>query len=160
MFKKLFGKKTKDLEFLMPASGEIRPIEESPDEVFSQKMMGDGFCIMPSEGKIYSPVTGTIASVFPTKHCVGIIDTAGNEWLIHFGMDTVKLNGEGIECFVVSGQSVQAGDLLLSADLQELSAKVESLMTPVILTNLGERAITIDFAGRVEAKAPYAIGIV
>lgn len=159
MFKKLFGKKKKELHFLMPVSGEILPITDSPDEVFSSKMMGDGFCIMPSDGRVYAPVSGKVASVFPTKHCVGLIDEAGNEWLIHFGMDTVKLNGQGIEMHVVASQEVQAGQLLMEVDLESLGSQVPSLMTPVVLTNLGDRKISVEFSGSVESKAPFAIVI-
>jgi len=158
MFKKLF-KKNNEIDFLMPISGEILSLDSAPDPVFSGKMMGDGFCIKPASGKVYSPVSGKIASVFPTKHCVGIVSDEGHEWLIHFGMDTVKLNGEGFNLLIEQDQSIKAGDLLFEVDLEGIAPKIPSTITPVILTNLGDKSISFSFTGNVMNNDKYTIEI-
>ena len=100
-----------------PIEGKILPITEVPDQVFSGKMMGDGFAIEPTEGTVVSPVNGEIVNVFPTKHAIGIQSEGGKEILIHFGIDTVKLNGEGFEALVAQGDKVKQGQPLLKVDL-------------------------------------------
>jgi glucose PTS system EIICBA or EIICB component len=124
--------------FIAPIEGELLPITEVPDQVFSQKMMGDGFAILPKEGTVVAPVDGKIVNVFPTKHAIGIESANGREILIHFGIDTVKLNGEGFEAFVSQGDTVKKGDLLLKVDIDAIKDKVPSLMTPIVFTNLKE----------------------
>ncbi|MBS4209240.1 glucose-specific PTS transporter subunit IIBC [Bacillus sp. FJAT-50079] len=121
-----------------PMTGEILPISEVPDAVFSQKMMGDGFAIKPEEGMVVSPVDGKIINVFPTKHAIGIMSDNGREVLIHVGIDTVQLQGEGFEVFVSEGDEVKAGQPLLSVDLDFISEKATSIITPIIFTNLAE----------------------
>ncbi|MDG5473897.1 glucose-specific PTS transporter subunit IIBC [Jeotgalibacillus sp. ET6] len=122
--------------FVSPLTGRAVAITEVPDQVFSGKMMGDGFAIIPSEGEVYSPVDGKIVNVSPTKHAIGLESDSGREVLIHFGIDTVKLNGEGFNTHVSEGDIVKAGDLLLTVDLEAVKAKVPSIMTPIIFTNL------------------------
>ncbi|MFC0015337.1 PTS glucose transporter subunit IIA [Allobacillus sp. GCM10007490] len=124
------------LNFAMPVTGRIIPITDVDDEVFSQKMMGDGFAIEPNDGKIVSPVDGTIVTVFPTKHAIGIESKEGYEVLIHVGLDTVNLNGEGFEQLVTEGDQVTQGDALLTADLQVIKEKAPSTVTPIVFTNL------------------------
>jgi glucose-specific phosphotransferase system IIBC component len=119
-----------------PLSGEVLPLSEVPDQVFSQKMMGDGFAIMPTEGIVVSPVDGKIVNVFPTKHAIGIESTNGREILIHFGIDTVKLNGEGFEALVAQGDEVKKGQELLKVDLEYVKNNAPSIITPIIFTNL------------------------
>jgi glucose PTS system EIICBA or EIICB component len=119
-----------------PLSGEVLPLSEVPDQVFSQKMMGDGFAIMPTEGTVVSPVDGKIVNVFPTKHAIGIESTNGREILIHFGIDTVKLNGEGFEALVAQGDEVKKGQELLKVDLEYVKNNAPSIITPIIFTNL------------------------
>ena len=93
----------------MPIEGEIIPLDEIPDPVFSQKMMGDGFGIIPSKGLVVSPVDGEIINVFPTKHAVGIMSKQGYEILIHVGLETVNLKGEGFTLLVKQGDHVLKG---------------------------------------------------
>jgi glucose-specific phosphotransferase system IIBC component len=119
-----------------PLSGEVLPLSEVPDQVFSQKMMGDGFAIMPTEGTVVSPVDGKIVNVFPTKHAIGIESANGREILIHFGIDTVKLNGEGFEALVAQGDEVKKGQELLKVDLEYVKNNAPSIITPIIFTNL------------------------
>ncbi|CAM4038375.1 PTS system glucose-specific transporter subunit IICBA [Bacillus manliponensis] len=122
----------------MPIEGRILPITEVPDQVFSGKMMGDGFAIEPTEGTVVSPVNGEIVNVFPTKHAIGIQSEGGKEILIHFGIDTVKLNGEGFEAFVAQGDKVTQGQPLLKVDLAFVKENAPSTITPIVFTNLQE----------------------
>ncbi|AVP65924.1 PTS glucose transporter subunit IICBA [Clostridium botulinum] len=123
-------------KFLSPIEGKILPITDVPDEVFSQKMMGDGFAIEPKNGTVVSPVDGVITTVFPTKHAIGITAENGLELLIHFGIDTVNLKGEGLEALVEQDAKIKAGDPILKVDIDKIKDKVPSIITPIIFTNL------------------------
>ncbi|WHY92961.1 N-acetylglucosamine-specific PTS transporter subunit IIBC [Neobacillus cucumis] len=125
-----------DEDFVMPIEGEIIPITEVPDQVFSQKMMGDGFGIVPANGSVVSPVDGEILNVFPTKHALGIRSKQGYEILIHIGLDTVNLKGEGFTVLVNEGDKVTKGQAILNFDLEFIKKSVPSTVTPVIFTNL------------------------
>lgn len=118
--------------------GETVSLGDVPDQVFSEKMMGEGFAIIPSEGKVVAPADGEIVSIFPTKHAIGFMSAGGTEILIHVGIDTVKLNGEGFEAHVTSGQAVKQGELLLTFDLDYIKQHAASAITPVIFTNTSE----------------------
>ncbi len=119
-----------------PVSGRIAPITETPDEVFSQKMMGDGVVIFPTGNKVYAPCDGTISVFFPTKHAIGITTADGTELLIHVGVDTVKLDGKGFTAHAEQGDKIKKGDLLLTLDLPFLEANAPSTAIPVIFTDL------------------------
>ncbi|OQP07797.1 PTS glucose transporter subunit IICBA [Geobacillus sp. 46C-IIa] len=119
-----------------PLAGEIVSLSDVPDQVFSQKMMGDGFAVMPTDGTVVSPVDGKIINVFPTKHAIGIESVGGYEVLIHFGIDTVKLNGEGFEALVKEGDEVKKGQPILRVDLDYVKNNAPSIVTPIIFTNL------------------------
>ena len=118
-----------------PMSGEVLPLEELKDEAFSSGVMGKGAGIEPSEGKVVSPVDGTVSTLFPTLHAVGITSDSGTEILIHVGMDTVQLDGEGFEAHVKQGDKVKKGQLLLDVDLKLLREKGYSTQTPVLVVN-------------------------
>jgi PTS system glucose-specific IIA component len=137
MFKKLFGlgSKVKDEPIAAPLTGEVKNIEEVPDPVFAQRMMGDGIAIVPAEGTVVSPVDGEIIQLFHTKHAVGIKSKNGVEILIHIGLETVNLNGEGFEAHVATGQQVKAGDKLITFDLAFIKEKAKDIITPVVITN-------------------------
>lgn len=117
-------------------NGELVSITEVPDEVFSTKMMGDGFAMKTTDGIIVSPVAGKIGSVFPTKHAITINSIDGREVLIHLGVDTVKLKGEGFESFVEENQDVKVGDKLVKMDVEFIEKNAKSSMPIVIFTNL------------------------
>ncbi len=119
-----------------PLTGKLRPITAVPDPVFAEKMMGDGFAIEPTEGLVVSPVDGKIATIFPTKHAIGLITPDGVEILVHMGIDTVSLNGEGFKLFVEADQEVKQGDKLAEMDLDYISKNASSTVTPIIFTNL------------------------
>jgi glucose PTS system EIICBA or EIICB component len=143
-----------------PLSGEVLPLSEVPDQVFSQKMMGDGFAIMPTEGTVVSPVDGKIVNVFPTKHAIGIEATNGREILIHFGIDTVKLNGEGFEALVTQGDEVKKGQELLKVDLEHVKNNAPSIITPIIFTNLQPNEyVKIEKQGKVSKSEEHIVTI-
>ncbi|WP_117168514.1 PTS sugar transporter subunit IIA [Paraliobacillus sediminis] len=122
-------------EFIMPIEGEIIDITEVEDPVFSEKMMGDGFAIIPATGSVISPVDGEIVSVFPTKHAIGIKSVEGYEILIHVGLDTVQLNGEGFTALVKDGEKIKAGQEILQFDLEIIKKKASSYVVPVVFTD-------------------------
>lgn len=119
-----------------PIEGEIVELDKVPDEVFSDKLLGDGFAVVPKGNKVYAPADGEVTVLFPTKHAVAITTKEGLEVLIHVGIDTVSLNGEGFTAHVAQGDKVKKGDLLLTLDLELIGAKVKSLISPVIITNM------------------------
>lgn len=133
-----FKRKKKEILIQSPLEGEILPLERVPDEVFSQKMLGDGFAVDPTNGTVISPVDGEIVNVFPTKHAIGLKDTNGKELLIHVGLDTVNLKGEGFTSFVTDGQAVKKGQKLLEVDFAGIRDKVPSIITIVVITNLAD----------------------
>lgn len=137
IFKKKNNNNESDL-FLSPTNGEILELSSVPDEVFSQKMMGDGFAMKSTDGDIFSPVNGTIEMIFDTKHAIGIKSDNGKEILIHLGVDTVNLKGQGFKVFVETGQKVKAGDLLIHMDVEFIRNNAKSDLSPVIFTNLEE----------------------
>ncbi|UJL45678.1 PTS glucose transporter subunit IIA [Virgibacillus sp. NKC19-16] len=135
MLKKLLRKKETTETFLSPITGNVVKMEDVPDEVFSQKLMGDGVAIEPTEGIVVAPFDGEVAQFFQTKHAVGIRGTNGLEVLIHIGLETVALNGEGFEGFVEQGDHVKAGDKLVAFDLELIKAKADTVISPVVITN-------------------------
>ncbi|MGX6962145.1 beta-glucoside-specific PTS transporter subunit IIABC [Vagococcus xieshaowenii] len=118
-----------------PIKGTILPLNEVKDDAFAQGIMGKGIAIDPEEGHVYAPCDGTVMTVFPTKHAIGLISEGGSEILIHLGMDTVQLNGQYFEAHVESGQKVVKGDLLISFDLDAIKDAGYSMVTPIIVTN-------------------------
>jgi sugar PTS system EIIA component len=137
MLGKLFGMKSKKTEeiLLAPLSGRAIQLEEVPDPTFAQKMLGDGIAFEPTEGKMFSPVNGKVIQVFPTKHAIGLESETGLEILIHVGLETVNLKGEGFDTKVKPGDKVKAGDLLLTFDLEFIQTNAASIITPCVITN-------------------------
>ena len=123
-------------QLVSPYTGIIMPITAVPDEVFKSRAMGDGFAVDLNNGEITSPINGTVISIFPTKHAISLVDTKKNEVLLHLGLDTVNLNGEGFTLHVEAGDSVTAGQKLADVDLKLLKEKQISAISPVIFTNL------------------------
>lgn len=152
--------KSKKEVFVSPLKGELKPITEVPDQVFSGKMMGDGFAIVPSEGIVVSPVAGKVVNVFPTKHAIGLVSDGGREVLIHVGIDTVNLKGEGFETYVAEGDVVDRGQQLLKVDLDYIRKHATSDITPIVFTNLSQgESIVINKKGNVELKEENIIEI-
>lgn len=119
-----------------PVNGKVVPVSEVSDPVFSQKMMGDGFAVIPSDGNVYSPVEGKILSVFPTKHAIGIQLDNGLELLVHMGLDTVELNGKPFETHVSEGDTVTADTLIATCDLDALAEAGKDNAIVVVITNM------------------------
>lgn len=124
-----------DIVLTAPISGKMLALENVPDPVFAKKMMGDGIAVDPVNGKVVSPIDGKIIQVFPTKHAVGISTNNGVEILIHIGLDTVNLNGEGFTSHVNEGDQVKQGELLISFEIDLVREKAKSTVTPIIITN-------------------------
>lgn len=124
--------KTK-INIISPLNGKIVPLENVPDEVFSGKVLGDGCAVIPSDGSIYSPIDGRISSVAETNHAYGITGDNGIEMLVHFGIDTVSLKGEGFVSLVKAGDRVKAGDLIAKADIEFIKSKGINIITPVLV---------------------------
>ena len=144
-------------EVLSVADGQVIPITDVKDPVFSQKMMGDGFAVEPDNGNIYAPVSGVVTSVFPTKHALGLLTDSGLEVLIHVGLDTVALNGAPFSAKVKDGQRVEAGDLLLVADLEAIKSADRETTVIVAFTNTAElKTVTLEQTGQQAAKTPVA----
>lgn len=139
----MFFFKRKQLELFSPLTGKRLPLEQVPDQVFSAKIMGDGFAIHPSDGEVVAPVDGEVVHLFPTKHAIGLKTKEGLEILIHIGIDTVELNGEGFEALVEAGQKVKKGTPLLNVDLQKIESSGKSTITPVVFTNLADWELTM-----------------
>lgn len=121
-----------------PLSGKVVTLSNVPDPTFAEKMMGDGIAIEPENGQVVSPVNGEIIQVFPTKHALGIKSETGAEVLIHIGLETVHLNGEGFETHVKQGDQVKVGDPLITFDLPFIKEKASHHVTPIIITNSDE----------------------
>ena len=139
------------------ADGQVIAITDVKDPVFSQKMMGDGFAVEPENGKIYSPVAGTVTSVFPTKHALGLLTENGLEVLVHIGLDTVSLEGKPFEVHVSEGQKVAAGELLVTADLEAIKAAGRETSTVVVFTNAAAiKSVTVEKLGQSAVKTVVA----
>ncbi|HHT05759.1 MAG TPA: PTS glucose transporter subunit IIA [Hydrogenispora sp.] len=129
-------KKNKTIEFKAPVRGETVDLSVVPDPVFAEKMVGDGLAFKPEEGILYAPVSGEVVQVFPTKHALGLRTKEGLDVLIHIGLDTVEMKGEGFTSFVEPNQWVNVGDKLLEFDLDLIAAKEKSTLSPLLITNM------------------------
>ena len=138
-----------------PISGVAADITTAPDEAFAEKMMGDGAVVTPEDPYIYAPEDGEVAFVFETKHAVGFVTETGISLLIHVGIDTVKLNGEGFEALVESGQKVKKGEPMLKLDIDYLNKNAPSLVSPVLCTELEDnQRIHLLKEGKVKVGEP------
>ena len=133
----LYGKQNKNekLEFVSPVEGKVMELSEVEDKVFSQGLMGNGFAVELTSGTVRAPFSGEVTVVFPTGHAIGMKRADGLEVLIHIGMDTVELNGEGFTLKVKQGDHVNAGDILVEVDLDYIKSKGKSLVSPIVFPN-------------------------
>ncbi|NHI00133.1 PTS glucose transporter subunit IIA [Oceanimonas sp. MB9] len=139
--KKMVSDDTNDantIEVFAPLSGEIVPLEEVPDVVFAEKIVGDGIAIKPSGNKMVAPCDGTIGKIFETNHAFSIESDSGLEMFVHFGIDTVELKGEGFTRIAQEGQQVKKGETILEFDLALLEQKAKSTLAPVVISNMDE----------------------
>ncbi|QYF75198.1 PTS glucose transporter subunit IIA [Cryobacterium sp. PAMC25264] len=128
-------KKQKSESVYSPVAGRIVSLDEVPDPVFAQRSVGDGFAVEPSEGSFRSPVDGELVLVAKTLHAFAVRTPEGAEILVHVGIDTVTLKGEGFTGHRQAGETVARGDVIISCDLDTMRSKVPAMVTPVLLTN-------------------------
>ena len=131
----LFKRKTSEPVLYSPIEGKCIDLTAVPDQVFAQKIMGDGIAFIPNKNEIYAPCDGTISVVANTKHAIGMVSNDGVEILIHVGLDTVNFGGEGCEVFVKKDKKVKKGDKLLTFDQEFFEKQNVNLTTPMIITN-------------------------
>ncbi|WP_339022926.1 PTS glucose transporter subunit IIA [Spiroplasma endosymbiont of Crioceris asparagi] len=130
----LFSKKPKMVEIFAPVDGELIELSKVNDEVFAEKMLGDGLAVIPANGDFISPADGELVTVFPSGHAFGLRTSLGAEILLHIGMDTVSLNGDGFDVKVSQGQKVKKGEHLVKVDLEKIKSKDLSIQTPIVFT--------------------------
>lgn len=139
-FQNIFGNGNKEeiIPICAPVAGKLVPLSEVSDPTFSDGILGQGAAVIPTENQFFSPVDGTVNTVFPTGHAAALTSANGVEVLLHIGLDTVKLNGKHFTIHVEEGQQVKKGDLLLEADLEQIKAEGFDTITPVIVCNTEE----------------------
>ena len=140
-----------------PFQGVLKPITEAPDEAFASKAMGDGYLVMPENGTVVAPEDGEVMFVFPSKHAIGLKAADGTEYLLHIGVDTVKLNGEGFTVFVSDGQKIKKGDKLMEFDPAYIREHAVSDACIVIFTGLTEGE-SLSLEGEKQVKRLELIG--
>lgn len=140
-----FKKKKKEekiVSIASPVKGKVIKLEEVPDPVFAEKMVGDGFAVEPENGEVFAPVSGEVTLQPEGYHAIGIKTQEGLEVLVHFGLETVELKGEGFTPHVKVGDMVKKGDKVLSVDIEKIKDKVPSIITPCIVANLEENILS------------------
>lgn len=130
-----FMKGKKGIEIASPVKGECIPLKDVADPTFAEEILGKGMAVKPADGRIVAPADGTITTMFPTGHAVGLATADGVELLVHVGLDTVALKGQCFEKHVTEGQQVKKGDLLITVDLEGIKAAGYDTVTPVIVCN-------------------------
>jgi PTS system D-glucosamine-specific IIC component len=149
---KIGGKVVKTDIIYSPVDGMAADLSETPDEAFAGRMMGDGAMVLPEEATVYAPEDGEVSFVFETKHAIGFETVSGIGMLLHMGIDTVNLNGEGFEVFVKNGDQVKKGDPLMKLDLEFLKSHAPSLASPVLCTELSDhQKIRLLKTGKIKA---------
>ncbi|MFD2698871.1 beta-glucoside-specific PTS transporter subunit IIABC [Paenibacillus shunpengii] len=143
--------KTEDQEVYSPITGEVKPLSAVNDPAFSEEIMGQGFAIQPSEGRVVSPINGTVFSLSKSGHAIGLVSDSGAEMLIHIGIDTVKLKGQFFSPKVQAGARVSVGDLLMEFDREEVEKAGYETITPVIVTNMHQYG-AIQSAGKTNVR--------
>ncbi|WP_343183590.1 PTS glucose transporter subunit IIA [Buchnera aphidicola] len=142
----------KKIEIISPISGKIISIKDVPDVVFSKKIVGDGIAIKPTGNNIVSPIDGIIGKIFKTLHAFSIESPEGIQMFVHFGIDTVKLNGNGfIKSYVKEGEKVKKGDLIIKINLKLLKKIAKSIITPVVISNIDQFKIIEKKTGLITA---------
>lgn len=136
--------KNKSNEISTPVNGVVVDLNEVNDPVFSEKMMGEGFAVKPSDGKIHAPIKGTIKSVFPSLHALTLEANDGLDILIHIGLDTVELNGAGFSSTIQEGQKVKSGDLLVQVDRAFLAENKKDDIVIVVFPEMKDKKITVN----------------
>lgn len=146
-------KKNEAVEVKAFFQGTAFPLEQVKDPLFADKVMGDGVAIEPQDGTLYAPVSGTVATIFDTKHAIGYKLDNGADVLMHIGMDTVELEGKGFDLDISVGDKVQAGQLIGKVDLSYIKSQGKEVTTPVLLTTMDEYKIEF-----VKTEGPVNVG--
>jgi PTS system glucose-specific IIA component len=148
------------IDIIAPLSGEIIAIEDVPDVVFAEKIVGDGIAIRPTGNKMVAPCDGEIGKIFETNHAFSLESDSGIELFVHFGIDTVELKGEGFTRVAQEGQKVKMGDTIIEFDLEFLKEKAKSILTPVVISNMDEIKELQKMSGTVEVATEAVLKIV
>lgn len=146
-------KTDKNIIIHSPLNAEIIPLENVPDPVFSQKMMGEGIGFIPINGDVHSPVNGKVTQVFPTKHAIGMLTEEGLEVLLHLGLETVELNGEGFDITVQAGDTIRASDRIGTFDLSLIEEKGKEIITVLVFTNFADKEAEMKMVKDYEVEA-------
>lgn len=146
-----FLKKFKGIELCSPITGEAVDLSQVPDPVFAEKMVGDGIAIIPTEDIVVAPCDGKIVQIFPTNHAIGIETTTGLDLLIHIGIDTVDLKGDGFKRLVEEGDMIKKGQPILEVDIKRVKELGKPLTSPFVITNADELEFKKRTTGKVEA---------
>ncbi|CAL4042003.1 PTS system glucose-specific EIIA component [Buchnera aphidicola (Takecallis arundicolens)] len=162
LFSKLFNKTSnllsKKIKIFAPISGTIVSLKSVPDEVFSKKIIGDGIAINPSGKKIVAPIEGTIGKIFKTMHAFSIISNEQIEIFVHFGIDTILLNGKGFKQIAQENQHVNIGETIIEYDLKFLHNHAKSVLTPIVISNIDQIKTITKYSGVVTAgKTPIML---
>lgn len=138
-----------------PFTGEVRDLEDVPDPAFARKMIGDGVAVEPTVPFVFAPEDGTVVSVFETKHAIVFETESGRKLLIHTGVGTMKLQGEGFTSLVDDGEKVKKGDKLMNIDIEHIRSHSEALISPVVFLDLDPKSVVKNIAsGHIEAGEP------
>lgn len=156
----MFGLSKKEVDIFAPVTGQLVDLEQVPDEVFSEKMMGDGLAVRPDGGLFVAPADGELTMLFRTGHAYGMKIGRDVEILVHIGIDTVELNGEGFQLLAEQGQRVKAGDPIVQVDLDLVRGKGYDLITPVILTAPAPESGVKLRPGRMDAKVRAGVDVI
>lgn len=154
-----FFKKFKGIELCSPITGEAVDLSQVPDPVFAEKMVGDGVAIIPTENIVVAPCDGKIAQIFPTNHAIGIEATTGLDLLIHIGIDTVDLKGDGFKRLVEEGDMVKKGQPILEVDVKRVKELGKPLTSPFVITNADEVEFKKRVTGKVEAGQSIVLSV-
>jgi len=147
-----FGKKAITETLYAPVNGTVQTLENVSDQVFAQKLMGDGFGVVPDEEKIYSPIEGTVTSVFKTKHALGFKTPTGLEVMVHMGLDTVELEGKPFEVLVKEGDKVGVHTPIATMDLKQVKDAGKETVVLTIVTNTADKIGSTELQTENDAK--------
>lgn len=148
------------IELIAPLSGEIIAIEEVPDAVFAEKIVGDGIAIRPTGNKIVAPCDGEIGKIFETNHAFTLESVSGVELCVHFGIDTVELGGKGFTRIAQEGQQIKAGETVIEFDLAFLKENAKSILTPVVISNVDEFKAIQKMSGKVDVASDIVLKLI
>ena len=150
----------KTIDIIAPLTGEIVAMEDVPDAVFADKIVGDGIAIRPTGNKMVAPCDGKIGKIFETNHAFSLETDTGIELFVHFGIDTVELKGAGFTRIAEENQKVKMGDTIIEFDLEFLKANAKSILTPVVISNMDEIKELKKMSGNVEVASDPVIKII